>query len=259
MKRITAGLLGAVLLAAACGATGRPQADQDRDGQLLSGALRTAYADGATFKLDQQLMLTGGDIPSGQAFQLHATVSNGVLRDGAARFAYRIEQGQQHADYDMLVVDGRLYAKQHSSSAWKTTPVGETTTLFPSLRLDLVRETVLLASSVSSGSLSRIDEGFARKYAVRPAADQLEQLQSMPVGGTQAEQAFLKSATAELDVYLLFPSNQLGRVDVVLSGIDPSNGEKQQIQSRLDLRSSRVGAIQAPVDAQAVAPGDILT
>jgi len=257
MKRIIAGLLGIVVLAA-CGATGRPQADQDRDGQLLAGALRTAYADGATFKLDQQLMLTGGDIPRGQAFQLHATVSGGAMRNGSARFAYRIAQGQQHADYDMMLVDGRLYAKQHSSSAWKTTPVGETTTLFPALRLDLVRETVLLATSVSSGGLTRIDEGFARKYAVKPAADQLEQLQSMPVGGTQAEQAFLKSANAQLDVYLLLPGNQLGRVDVNLSGVDPSNGEKQQIQSRLDLRSSKVGAIEAPADAQAVAPGDIL-
>ncbi|HXM57606.1 MAG TPA: hypothetical protein VOB72_19570 [Candidatus Dormibacteraeota bacterium] len=261
MRRTTkllAGMLGVVLLAA-CGASGRPQADQDRDGKLLAGALRSAYADGSSFKLDQQLLVTGGDIPSGQALQLHAIVSDGVLRDGSAKFSYRIEQGQQRVDYDMLVVDGRLYVKQHSASAWKTTSVGEVTTLFPALRIDLVRESVLLATSVSSGALSRIDEGFARKYAVKPAADQLEQLQSMPVGGTSAEQPFLRTASAELDVYLLFPSDKLGRIDVLLSGIDPSNGEKQQIQSRLDLRSAKVGAIQAPADAQQVAAGDILS
>ena len=258
MRKFVAGLLGMTLLAA-CGTSGRPQADQDRDGRLLAGALRTAVTDGATFKLDQQLQLTGGDIPNGQAFQLHATVSNGVLKDGAARFGYRIEQGRQRADYDMMVVDGRLYARQHGASAWKTTPVGETTTLFPALRLDLVRETVLLAASVSSGALGRIDAGFVRKYRVRPAPDQLEQLQSMPVGGSSAEQQFLRTASAELDVYLLFPGDKLGRVDVILSGVDPSNGEKQQIQSRLDLRSAKVGAIEAPADAQQVTPSEILT
>lgn len=258
MRRIAAGLLAMTLLAA-CGTGGRAQADQDRDGRLLAAAVRGADAAGASFKMDQQLLLTGGDIPGGQAFQLHATVSDGVLKNGAARFGYRIDQGQQRADYDMRIVDGRLYVRHHGASAWKTTPAGETTTLFPALRLDLVRETVLLAPSVSSGALGHIDAGFSRKYTVRPAADQLEQLQSMPVGGSSAEQAFLKTASAELDVYLLFPGNALGRVDVILSGIDPSNGEKQQILSRLDLRSAKVGAIDAPEDAQQVSPGEILT
>lgn len=257
MRRLLTALL-AIALLAACGSSGRPQADQDRDGRLLAGALRTAYADGASFKLDQQLLLTGGDIPEGQAFQLHAVVTDGVLRDGAARFGYRIEQGKQQANFDMMVVDGRLYVRPHGSSAWKTTPVGETTTLFPALRLDLVRETVLLARSVSTGALTHIDAGFARKYTVRPAADQLEQLQSMAVGGTSVEQQFLKTATAELNVYLVLPGNQLGRVDVNLSGVDPSNGEKQKIQSRLDVRSARIGAIRAPADAQQVTPADIL-
>jgi hypothetical protein len=258
MRRFVAGLLGMTLLAA-CGTSGRPQADQDRDGRMLAGALRAANSDGANFKLDQQLQLSGGDIPGGQTFQLHATVSNGVLKGDAARFGYRIEQGRQGADYDMMVVDGRLYVKQHGASAWKTTPVGEATTLFPALRLDLVRQTVLLAASVSTGAFARIDAGVARRYRVRPAADQLEQLQSMPVGGSRAEQEFLRTASAQVDVYLLFPGDKLGRVDVVLSGVDPANGEKQQIQSRLDLRSAKVGAIQAPTEAQQVTPSEILT
>jgi hypothetical protein len=257
MRRLLTALL-AIAVLAACGSSGRPQADQDRDGKLLAGALRTASNSGAAFKLDQQLLLTGGDIPQGQAFQLHAVVTDGVLRDGSARFAYRIEQGKQAASFDMMVVDGRLYAKPHGSSAWKTTPVGETTTLFPALRLDLVRQTVLLATSVSAGALSRVDAGFARKYTVRPAADQVEQLQSMAVGGTSVEQQFLKTATAVLNVYLVLPGNQLGRVEVNLSGIDPSNGEKQEIQSRLDVRSARIGVIRAPADAKQVSPADIL-
>src|SRR5207248_8555189 len=115
---------------------------------------------------------------SGQALQLHATATSGVLKDGAARFSYRIQQSQQAGTYDMLVADGQLYVKRHGASAWKTTPEASATTLFPALRLELVRETVLLAASVSTGSVTHIDAGFARRYAVRAAPDQLEQLSS---------------------------------------------------------------------------------
>jgi uncharacterized protein YaiE (UPF0345 family) len=255
MKRLLAGLLAMALLVA-CGGT-RTQADQQKDGTMLAGALRTADLDGATFKLDQQLLIMGGDIPTGQAFQLHATASSGVLRDGAAQFGYHIQQGQQANDYDMRVVDGRLYVRRRGASAWKATPVGNTTTLFPALRLDVLRETVLLASSVSTGGLGHVDAGFARKYAVRPAADQVEQLLSLSVQGT-AEQQFLKSATAEVDVFMTVPDSKVGRVEVHVRGVDPSNGEQQQIQSSLDLRSAKVAAVQAPSDAQLVAASDIL-
>jgi uncharacterized protein YaiE (UPF0345 family) len=255
MRRALVGLL-AVALLVACGGT-RTQADQQKDGTMLAGALRTADLDGATFKLDQQLLIMGGDIPTGQAFQLHATASSGVLRDGAAQFGYHIQQGQQANDYDMRVVDGRLYVRRRGASAWKATPVGNTTTLFPALRLDVLRETVLLASSVSTGGLGHVDAGFARKYAVRPAADQVEQLLSISVQGT-AEQQFLKSATAEVDVFMTVPDSKVGRVEVHVRGVDPSNGEQQQIQSSLDLRSAKVAAVQAPSDAQLVAASDIL-
>jgi hypothetical protein len=254
--RIIAGLLGAVLLAG-CGAT-RSQADQQKDGTMLAGALRAADQDGMSFSLDQQLQITGGDIPSGQALQLHATASGGVLRNGTAQFAYRIQQSSSTNQYDMRVVGGRLYVRKHGASGWKATPVSNTTTLFPALRLDVVRETVLLATSVSTGALNHINAGFARKYAVQPGASQVEQLLSVSVEGA-AEQKFLKSASGELDVYLTVPDNKLGRVEVHVSGVDPSNGEQQQIQSSMDLHSAKVAVVQAPADAQLVAASDILS
>src|SRR5215472_7573300 len=254
--RLLAGLLGVIVLAG-CGAT-RTQADQQKDGTLLAGALRAADQDGMSFNLDQHLLITGGDIPSGQAIQLHATASGGVLRDGTAQFAYRIQQGNTTNAYDMRVVEGRLYVRKHGASGWKATPVSNTTTLFPALRLDVVRETVLLATSVSTGTLNHINAGFARKYAIQPGASQVEQLLSVSVEGT-AEQQFLRSATGEVDVYLTVPDNKLGRVEVHVSGVDPSNGEQQQIQSSLDLRSAKVAVVQAPADAQLVAPSDILS
>jgi hypothetical protein len=256
MRTVAAVLLGVVLLAA-CGGT-RTQADQDKDGRLLADALRAVWTDGTGFKLDQRLQLVGGDIPSGQAFQLHGVVGSGVLKGSSAHFGFRLVQGQQAVGYDMLIADGLLYVKRQDATSWKDTPLSATTTLLTALRLDLVRETVLLASSVSSGALGHIDAGFARKYVVRPAPDQLEELQSMSVQGA-AEDQFLKTATAELDVYLLFPGDKLGRVEVHLSGTDPSNGEKQAISSTLDLHPAKVGAITAPTGTQQVDPSSILT
>ncbi len=261
MKRTAALVLTAALLAvavAACGANARPQADQDRDGRLLASSLRAAYTGGVTFKLDQVLLLTGGDVPAGKAFQIHALVDDGVMKDDTARFTYRIEQGKQSARYDMRVAGGRLFARQHGAPAWKETPLPAATALFPVLRLDLVRETVLLAASVSGSTVAHVDAGFARRYAVRPAPDQLEQLESIPVQG-QAEEQFLKSARAEVDLFLVYPDNRLGRVEVHMAGTDPSSGTKQDIQGSIDLRPAKVGAIQAPAEAQQVAPGDLLT
>ena len=66
---------------------------------FLANALRTAWSTGTGFTLDQQLQLTGGDIASGQSFQLHGTVSSGLLRGSTARFAYRLDQGQNASMY----------------------------------------------------------------------------------------------------------------------------------------------------------------
>jgi hypothetical protein len=257
MSRIAVLLLAALALAA-CGSTGRPQADQDRDGRQLASALQTAMGEGSAFKLDQQLVLTGGDIPSGKEIAVHATVSDGMLRNGTARFSYRITQGKQTVTYDMLVSGGRLFVRHHGGSGWKVTPLPAATSLFPALRLDLVRETVLLASAVSTGTVTHVDAGFARKYAVRPAPDQLEELESVPVQG-QAETQFLKTATAEVDVFLVYPGDRLGRVEVHLSGTDPSSGIRQQVQSSIDVRTAKVATIQEPGSAQPVSPGDVLS
>jgi len=256
MRRLTLALLG--LLAVASCATGRSQADQDRDAAMLASALHVAVVQGLTFDMTQELVLTGGQIPSGQEEDLRATVTGGELAGSAAKFSYHIAQGKQSATYDMLTADGRLFVKQHGATAWKVTPLASATALFPALRLDLARETVLLAAAVSSAGVSHIAAGFAQKYAVRPAPDQLEELESIPIAGA-AEDQFLKTATAEVDVFVLVPGGHLGRVEVHVRGTDPSDGTTQQIQSAIDVRPARVAAIQAPSQAQAVAPSDILS
>lgn len=257
MRRLGLALLCGVLLAGCAAPGSRSQADQDRDGQALAAAIRSADAAGSGFKLVEDLVLTGGSIPEGKEERLHMTVSDGTLKSGTAKFGLRVQQAQSRGDFDMLIADERLYARNHGSSAWRFSPIPAVGVLVVPLRLELIRESVLLASSVSSGAVTHIDAGFARKYAVKPAPDQLEQLGSMAVEGA-AEAQFLKTASAEIDVFLTVPDNKLGRVEVHVAGTDPSDGSRQQIDGSLDVRSARVSQVTAPGDAQLVGPSGIL-
>jgi hypothetical protein len=255
-RTLLIGLLG-VLLVAGCGTT-RSQSQQDTDAATLASAIRAADLDGNSFTLADQLLYTGGDIPNGQAFELSASSSGGTLKNGTAQFGYRVTRGQQTNTYDMLVADARLYVRPRSGGAWKATPVGLFTSLFPALRLDLLRESVLLATSVTPTGLSHLDAGFARRYTVKPAGDQLEQLMSVSATGAD-EQAFLKSASAEIDVFLLVPGNGLARIEMHLSAVDPASGENQTVTSSIDLHGASVSAARPPSNAMMVAPSDLLS
>jgi hypothetical protein len=250
------GLL-AVLALSGCGAaSNRSQADQDRDGRMLAAAIQAADAQGVGFSLDESLVLTGGDVPSGQEFSVRASSSDGVARDGKTRFTYRVQSGGGGLVYEMVTTETQLFARRKGSTPWLTTPLAATTSFFPALRLELLRETVLLAGSVAGPSLARVPAGLARKYVVKPAPDQLEQLQGVSVQG-QSEAAFLKSAGAEVHVFLGLTGDHLERLEVHLAGTDPSSGARQRVDSSLDVRSARVGTIKPPDAATSVPPENI--
>jgi hypothetical protein len=254
--RATASVLCAllVLLLAACGtSSSRSQADQDKDGRAIAAAIRAADSRGVAFTMDESLVLTGGALPSGQALNIHAVSRNGVLKDGNARLTYHVAAGRTGVDYDMILTDAQLFVQRRGTSGWRWTPLSATTSFFPALRLNLVRETVLLASSVSASSLTHISSGFAHKYVIRPAPDQLEQLEAIVVEG-RSESAFLKNATAELDVFLSIPGDNLARVEAHLSGTDPAAGTKQRVDNWVDFRSAQVGKVNPPDTATVVAP-----
>ncbi|HEY4865834.1 MAG TPA: hypothetical protein VIK45_10035 [Candidatus Dormibacteraeota bacterium] len=258
MRGLAAALCALVLAAlVGCGAPAtRSQADQDKDGKAIAAAIRAADSTGIAFTMDESLALTGGAVPSGQALTVHATSQDGVLKDGFARLSYHVTSGRTGLDYDMVLTDTQLYVKRRGTSDWRTTPLSATTSFFPALRLDLVRETVLLASSISASSLTHVNAGFAHKYAVKPAPDQLEQLQAIVVEGS-SETAFLKGASAELDVYTTIPGDNLARVEAHLTGMDPAAGTKQKVDNSMDVRSARVGTIKPPDSAAPVAPEQI--
>lgn len=258
MRRLVA--LCLLLGVAACALPGAPKrtsSEIDKDRSAVADAIRSADRDGMSFHMTERLTLTGGDIPSGQAAAITAT-ADGAVHDGRARFTYRIAHGRnQSIDFDVVLAGADIYIKPRSSSQWKRSAVSAATALFPDLRLALLRDTVLLASDVSPGGITTVNNGFAHRYTVKPAPDQLEELQAVPVTG-QAEQAFLRTATAEVVAYLTMTGGKLTRIEVHLKGVDPSNAETQKVDTTADFRPSRVGAIEVPASSTQVPPSQIL-
>lgn len=248
------------ILCAACappGAPSRTQGDQEKDSGAVAAAIQGADLDGIAFHMEETLAFTGGDIPSNQRLQIKSS-ADGVARGGRARMTYRIQVSpKQTVSYDMVIGNQVLYVKPRNATAWKRTPAASATALYPVLRLQLVREAVLLARTVGAGSLTTIPGGFGHRYRVTPAPDQLEQLQAIPVTGSQ-ETVFLRTASAEIDATLTM-QDKLSRLEVHLSGKDPKNGEVQKVDSTADFTSARVGTIQTPSTSTLVGPDQILS
>lgn len=239
-------------LVAGCGQ--RSQADQDHDSGLVLAAIRAADSAGAELKMDEMLVETGGDISKGKSVGLHATAT-GTVKVGRSRFTFKPVNSK--ASFDMVFADGQIYVKSNASQVWNTTPASTTTALYPSLRLTLLEEVVMLGRT-SSGSADHLDAGFARRYSVTTSGHQLEQLESIPVVGP-AETAFLKSATATVDVYLSSPGDHLMRIAVHMSGTDPATSVTTKVDSVADFKQTgKVGPIEVPAGAVAVTPDRIL-
>jgi hypothetical protein len=258
MRRLLAAAL--LMVVTACAAPGSPKraaADVDRDRTAVAQAIKSADVSGSSFHMTETLSLSGGSIPQGQQLQISAQ-ADGVVLAGRAKLTYKIlRQRSQPIQFDIVLNGSDIYIKPHGSSGWKRSDAAAATALYPALRLRLLREAVLLARDVSSGSVTTVNNGFAHKYKVTPASDQLEQLEAIPVAG-QAEQAFLRSATAEVDAYLTLTGDKLTRIEVHLKGTDPSNNEQQKVDSTVDFTPSKVGAIEIPAGATLVPPSEIL-
>jgi hypothetical protein len=255
MKGLAA-LLAALVLVAGCGGSKRSQADMDRDGRTIAAALETADSDGASLHLAETWVITGGQVPKGQQSTVSLT-ADGTAKSGRVKMTLKFTSGPTKPSYDLVIADGFLYAKLHSgNAAWKRTTAMAGTALYPAALLELVRESVLLAKRVDAYSVAKQGNGFAHKYVVIPASDQLEQLQAVTLTGAD-EQAFLKTATAEIDVFLSVNGNKLQRLEVHLVGTEPSTGAKNKIDSTCDYKPARMDAIAVPTGAADVQPGDL--
>jgi hypothetical protein len=254
--RLPAVLLVVVFTLSAC-ATTRSAADQQRDARAIAASIRALDDAGSNFSMQENLRLTGGDIPKGQAEVVKAQAS-GAVRSGNARMTYKIQQQQGSIAFDMIIGKAQLFVRPAGATqVWRSTPANNLTALYPAVRVDLVREAVLLAKTVSGYSLAHLDQGFAHKYTVTPASDQLEQFESIAIQTSQ-EAAFLKGAKAEIDVFLSTPGDHLMRIEVHLSGTDQDNGQTQKVDCVVDFKGGKVGLIGLPIVAQPVQPGEAL-
>ncbi len=245
-----------VLALAACATPGAPKrtaADVDKDQKTVAGAIESADRDGASFHLEETLVLSG----QGQSATLKGQ-ADGVVRDGRIRMQYRFLRSQnQSVTFDMVVTGTQIFTRPHGGGQWRWTPAAAAAALMPAVRLTLLRESVLLARNVGAGSITIVNNGFARRYRVAPDSDQIEQLMAIaPVGS--AEAVFLKTARAELDAYLTLTGDKLTRLEAHLQGTDPADGTTQKVDCSADYRPAKVDPIQLPADAVQVQPNQIL-
>jgi hypothetical protein len=141
---------------------------------------------GADFQLTLTETETGGDIPKGRLAQQVYT-SGGELRDDNANLVLGTKDpatGRTTADFDMVVNDSRIYVRPHGTTrAWYTSFTFAAEEFIPGVRLNLVRESVLLAVKVNK-STSFSGGAFYNQYVVTPAGEQLRQLMGFSSTGT---------------------------------------------------------------------------
>jgi hypothetical protein len=247
LRRSPALAAAALLLLTACGAGGG-----ESDLQVVASAIREVESKGAGFTFSETLTQTGGDIPKGKMAQVKFNAS-GQEQDDTVNLVLKLSNsgGQAGGAYDLVIADSDLYVRPHGSTrAWFQGPASVANHFYPGVRLNLLRETVLLATKVSK-TTSYSNGGFSDQYTVTPGSDQLEQLQSTVVGAAQ-EAKFLKSATGSITFFVSTSGHRLQRVDLNVSGTDPQSSLKQVFTSSLTF--SKVGKVPAPkVPAAAIA------
>ena len=242
-------MLVAVPLLAACGG-GTPQQDQ----KTVAAAIDAVNSAGAHIDVQSTILDSGGSIPKGRADQIkfHGV---GTTRDGATAMhvTFPAAAGKTNPSFDIVLTDADVYAQQQGSTApWHTEVVEAGNFLFVPVRLPLLRETALLASREQSGGLSHIDQGFARRYTITPAPDQLLQMLANSFGGTVAD--FLKTASGHID-FFIGSDGRLLRIETHLVGINPDNKGKRQIDAVTVLSGRSAKPIDVPRGALAVTSG----
>jgi hypothetical protein len=247
-------VMAGALLVAACGfSRDRTLAEQDSDASAIAAALDRADRDGAEFSMDDTLVTTGGEIPRGRQISWQATLK-GRVKDGRAYMTYT--STQQRTTYTIVVAEGLIYIRK-GSGPWQASDASAMVTIYPALRLSLLKQSVLLAKSISGASAQHTNAGFGNSYEVVPAKDQLEQLAA--VSPTTANEAlFLSLATAKLQFVISTSGSNLYRSEVHLNTTDPVTGVVQAVDSVVDFKlTGKVRAIDVPSDAVPVDPSQI--
>ena len=247
-SRLAAAVLVPVLLAAACGQSSRSA--QQRDARKFAAALQAMDGRGTKFTLTDQVTQTGGQLPRGQTDRLNAT-ADGHFKGGAIQMAYRLKQTRGSALYPMRIIEGVLFAQKPHDTSWYASLADGANWLFPAGRVDLLRETILLATSESVGGIRHVPGGFAREYVFTVAPDQNMQLNGVALAGSD-ERRFVKVASGEVHVYEQFGGDRILRIELRLDSTSPTSGIHRSLTCDVDFDGTDGSSIPIPAGAQAI-------
>ena len=246
-------MAGLALLVAACGG---PGGGGEADRATVARAIHSADQAGGHVDFTLTMVLSGGEIPAGKVVRVGLRAA-GTARSGAADMKLTTLDGAGKAVhvFDMRLVGDTIYLRPKSAEGWASVPAQPETVFFAALRLELVREAVLLGRSVSAGSLERTDSGIGHRYHAVAGPDQVEQFLSATVAGGD-EAAFLKTASASIDAHLGVPGDRLNRLEVHSAGL--VGGLRLDVRSATTLRQASAPAVDAPAVATPIPPAQLL-
>jgi hypothetical protein len=236
-------LLSLLLLAAGCGTSGAS------DSSTVAGSIRALENSGADFQLTVTEVGTGGDVPKGKyAEQVYA--SSGELRDDNAALVLGTKDsgtGMVTPVFDMVVNDSNIFVRPHGSTReWYTSWTFIAEEFIPGVRLNLVRETALLATKVSHNT-NFSNGAFSNQFVITPAAEQRRQLMGFSSSGT-------------LTAFLSTRGNRLQRIDGHFAGDDPSTKRHIVIDSSLVFTNlGHAAPPKIPSGGVAVQPADLFS
>jgi hypothetical protein len=246
-------LLGTALAATGCGGGG------GADLTPVAAAIREVEQKGAAFSYTDTLVESGGDIPKGMVNRIRLSATGTERDDNAGLTLEQLDNaGKPVGGYDLVINDVYLFVRPHRTTReWFLGSAALFNQFYPGVRLNLLRETILLAGKSSKGTTFS-SGAFYNQFTITPALDQVEQLMSVTVA-PDMEVAFRKSASATITAYLT-SSGHLQRIDLHLAGTDPTSSLKRVFDSSMTF--SRVGHAadpSVPTTAIPVQPQDMFS
>ena len=238
-----AALCATVLLASACGTGG------SSDLGTVASAIRTVEDRGASFTLTLTEIETGGDIPKGKMGET-VYASTGTLGGDDAALVLGTRDpntGRTTPDFDLVVADSDVFVRPHGSAReWYTTYTFAAEEFIPGVRLNLVRETVELATKVTK-TTSFSGGAFLNQYQVTPPTEQLHQLMSFATAGT-------------ITASIAATSGHLQSLAFHFSGDDSASKRHLVVDATLSLSGlGKAAAPRVPAGAVAVQPADLFS
>jgi hypothetical protein len=246
-------LLATALVAAGCGGGG------GADLATVASAIREIEQKGAAFSYTDTLLDSGGSIPKGVVNRIRLSAVGQERDDNVSLVLSQLDgAGKAVGAYDIVINDVYLFVRPHGMTRdWFLGSAALFNQFYPGVRLNLLRETVLLAGKSSKGA-NFVNGGFYNQYTITAAPDQLEQLMSLTVAPDK-EAGFLKSAVATITAYLT-TSGHLQRLDLHVVGTDPSSSLHRVFDSSMTF--SQVGRAtdpSIPATAVPVQPVDMFS